>query len=252
MGGALLARWALLDDITFTVLDPARPDVPEGVRVLTSADQLDDGAFDAFIVAVKPQLIDQAVPVTARALRAGGCAISIAAGTSAASVSRACGGAATIRLMPNMPARLGLGISGVFATSDATLSQIDLAMALGEAVGTSLRLADEDQIDRITAAAGSGPGYVFEFARCYQNAAQALGFSEDEARALTLQTLSGCAALAGETGQSFEALRNSIMSEGGTTAAGVAALNADGILDARMEAALQAAYARALELSRGG
>ena len=248
MGGALLARWATLDGLSFTVVDPAKPDIPSNVSLKSSVDGLEPKSFDALIVAVKPQLIDAAIPPAAKLLKSGGCAISIAAGTSAKTISAAAGGAPAIRLMPNMPARIGQGVSGIFADDRCTPAHRGLAEQLGDAVGTALRLADEDQIDRITAAAGSGPGYVFEFARTYQDAAQALGFNAEQARALSLQTIAGCMALAAETGQSFEALRDSIMSKGGTTAAGVAALNEDGQLDTRMHAALGAAYARALEL----
>lgn len=248
MGGALLARWAQLDALSFTVVDPARPDVPDGVSVETSVDALEAGSFDALIVAVKPQLIDAAIPPAAGLLTSGGCAVSIAAGTSAATVSKAAKGAPTIRLMPNMPARIAQGVTGLYADDGCNADHRSLADALGDAVGTALWLESEDQIDRITAAAGSGPGYVFEFARTYEGAAQSLGFDRDQARALTLQTIAGCMALAEETGQSFEELRDSIMSKGGTTAAGVSALNADGGLDDRLNAALSAAYTRACEL----
>jgi pyrroline-5-carboxylate reductase len=248
MGGALLARWARLDGLDFTVVDPAGPDAPDTVKVTSSADALDEAAFDALIVAVKPQLIDAAIPPAARLLKSDGVALSIAAGTSAAAVSKAANGAPAIRLMPNMPARIGQGVSGLYADTACSGAHKALAGRLGEAVGTAIWLADEDQVDRITAAAGSGPGYVFDFARAYQEAAEALGFDADQARALTLQTIAGCMALAEETGQPFEALRDSIMSKGGTTAAGVDVLNQNGELDTRMRAALGAAYARALEL----
>ncbi|MCR9129606.1 MAG: pyrroline-5-carboxylate reductase [Alphaproteobacteria bacterium] len=248
MGGALLARWARLDGLDFTVIDPADPEVPAGVAVKTSLDGLDEGSFDALIVAVKPQLIDKAIPPAAALIKTGGVAISIAAGTSAATVSNAAADAPAIRLMPNMPARIGQGVSGLYADPACSADHKALAEQLGEAVGTALWLADEDQVDRITAAAGSGPGYVFDFARAYQEAAEALGFDNDQARALVLQTIAGCMALAEETGQPFEDLRDSIMSKGGTTAAGVGVLNEGGEMDTRLRAALGAAYARALEL----
>lgn len=251
MGGALLARWATLAGLSFTVVDPARPETPDAVAVETSVDALTAGSFDLLIVAVKPQLIDVAIPPAAKLLKSGGAALSIAAGTSAETISKAAGGAPAIRLMPNMPARIGQGVSGLYAQDACTKDHRALADKLGEAVGTALWLADEDQVDRITAAAGSGPGYVFEFARTYQAAAQELGFDADQARALALQTIAGCMALAEDTGQSFETLRDSIMSKGGTTAAGVNALNADGELDARLSAALNAAYTRACELRAG-
>ncbi|MFW6412493.1 MAG: pyrroline-5-carboxylate reductase family protein [Oceanicaulis sp.] len=248
MGGALLAQWAKLDGVTITVIDPAGPQVPDGVDVVASADALSGRAFDALVVAVKPQLIDAAVPQAAGLLKEHGFALSIAAGTSAATISRAVGGRRAIRLMPNMPARIGRGVSGLFAQDGIGPDQKKLADRMGEAVGAAIWVADEDQIDRITAAAGSGPGYVYEFARTYQLAVQELGFDENQSRALVLQTIAGCMALAEATGESFEALRDSIMSKGGTTAAGVSTLNENDVLTKHVKGALQAAYDRACEL----
>lgn len=251
MGGALLAQWAKLEGVTITVVDPAGPTVPDGVDVVASPDALSGQSFDALVVAVKPQLIDAAIPQAAGLLKEHGFALSIAAGTSAATISRAVGGRRAVRLMPNMPARIAKGVSGLYAQDGISPEQKKLADRMGEAVGTAIWLADEDQIDRITAAAGSGPGYVYEFARTYQDAAQALGFDESQSRALVLQTIAGCMALAEETGESFEALRDSIMSKGGTTAAGVAKLNEDDVLTRHVKGALQAAYDRACELRAG-
>lgn len=251
MGGALLAQWAKLDGVTVTVIDPAGPATPEGVDVVDTPDKLSAESFDALVVAVKPQLIDAAIPQASGLLKEHGFALSIAAGTSAATISRAVGGRRAVRLMPNMPARIAQGVSGLYAQDGISPEQKQLAERMGEAVGTALWLADEDQIDRITAAAGSGPGYVYEFARTYQLAARELGFDEAQSRALVLQTIAGCMALAEETGDSFEALRDSIMSKGGTTAAGVAKLNENDVLADHVTAALKAAYDRACELRAG-
>jgi len=89
---------------------------------------------------------------------------------------------------------------------------------------------------------------VYEFARAYQTAVEEQGFAADEARRLVLQTMLGCMMLAADGETSFENLRNSIMSRGGTTAAGVSALNDDGGISKRISAALKAAYGRAVEL----
>ncbi|MCP2680541.1 pyrroline-5-carboxylate reductase [Maricaulaceae bacterium NA33B04] len=248
MGGALLARWIKLDGVDVTVMDPGSPILPDGVSHIASLDELDDARFDAMIVAVKPQLISKAIPPPAEYLKDGGVAVSIAAGTSADVVSEACGGAAVVRLMPNMPARVGQGVSGLYAQGAVTEAQRALATKLAEAVGVAIWVQAEDAIDRITAAAGSGPGYVFEFARTYQDAAEEMGFSPKEARRLVLETMLGCMMLAAEGETSFELLRDSIMSKGGTTAAGVSALNDDGALSTHISAALKAAYERAVEL----
>jgi len=248
MGGALLSRWVALDDAEFTVTDPGRPALPAGVRAAAEASELKDRRFDVIIAAVKPQLIPKAMPEPAALLKPDGVVISIAAGLSAAQVSAACGGARVIRLMPNMPARVGRGVSGIYAQPECAETHTAFAERLAECAGTAIRLDDEDALDRITAAAGSGPGYVFEFARSYQRAVTAQGFTPDEARRLVLETLLGSLLLAEESGEAFEDLRNAIMSKGGTTQAGVDALNRDGRLDESLDAAVSAAYRRAVEL----
>nr|WP_282098844.1 pyrroline-5-carboxylate reductase dimerization domain-containing protein [Qipengyuania sphaerica] len=115
--------------------------------------------------------------------------------------------------------------------------------------GTTIVVETEEKIDRVTAVAGSGPGYVFEIARAYAEAAMAQGFSEDEAREMVLATIGGAIAMASEPdAPSLEDLRNSVTSKGGTTAAGLDALNGDSGLSDRLHATLQAAYDRAVEL----
>ena len=248
MGGAMLTRWAALDGLSFTVLTRRERDLPTGVRGVTSVSELGDERFDALIVAVKPQVIADAMPPAAAHLAETGCVISIAAGTASETVASHCAGAPVIRLMPNMPARIGMGVSGLFAQSGCSEAHKSLADRMARAAGEALWLDTEDKVDRITAAAGSGPGYVYEFARVYQSAVEAMGFSADEARRLVLETILGSLTLASEEDGEFEALRDSIMSRGGTTAAGVAALNSDGGLGRRLENAVSAAYERAVEL----
>jgi pyrroline-5-carboxylate reductase len=248
MGGALLSRWVKLDAVEITVLDPGDPKLPDGVTRVSNPSELGASRFDALVVAVKPQLIPAAVPEAAKYLSDDGCVISIAAGTSAESLSKHCGGAPIIRLMPNMPARIGMGVSGLYAEPSCTEAHRTLADRLATAAGAAIWLEAETAIDRITAAAGSGPGYVYEFARAYQDAVEALGFSATDAKALVRETILGSLTLAQDGDDSFEALRDSIMSKGGTTAAGVSALNADGELGRRVRKAVTAAYGRAVEL----
>ena len=248
MGGALLARWSDVLDHQFVVIDPALPDLPDTVIGYRDAQAVENGEFDALIVAVKPQLIEKAMPAIAPLLANGGVVISIAAGASAAMTRRASGDAPVVRLMPNLPAQIAMGVCGLFAQDDCTQAHKDLANALAEAVGTTLWLDNEDLIDRITAVAGSGPGYVYEFARTYQNAAQALGFSPEQSRMLVEETLRGAMELSRRDDRAFAELRSAITSEGGTTAAGLSALNGDGQLDVRLDDTLKAAYSRAIAL----
>ena len=108
--------------------------------------------------------------------------------------------------------------------------------------------ADEDELDRVTAVAGSGPGYAFEIARCWIEAAIKLGFSPETARELVLNTLGGSIELAMTSEQSAEALRNSVTSKNGTTEAGLKALTEDSKLEELFESTVKAAYQRAVEL----
>jgi pyrroline-5-carboxylate reductase len=103
-------------------------------------------------------------------------------------------------------------------------------------------------LDRLTAVAGSGPGYVFEMLRAYVEAAEALGFSEEDARNLVLGTVRGALELALESDQSLEDLRKSVTSKGGTTAAGLDALNGADEFSTLIRETLEAAYQRAVEL----
>jgi pyrroline-5-carboxylate reductase len=114
--------------------------------------------------------------------------------------------------------------------------------------GTVIEVPDEDALDRFTAVAGSGPGYVFELARAYVEAAKGLGFSHDEARRMVIATLEGTLAMASSSDEPLESLRNSVTSKGGTTAAGLAALNGEGELDRLLASTLTSAYERAVEL----
>ena len=259
MGAALLSQWLAVaperfSEHRFTIVDPAiDPHNSTGsderrAIFLPEPPPAAGCAFDLVIVAVKPQVLDQVLPLYADRLAEGGFVASIAAGCSIARLRSLAGGAPAVRIMPNLPAAIGAGVSGLCADSSANQSQRDAVEALMSAVGTALWVADEDQLDRLTAVAGSGPGYVFEIARAYVEAARSLGFEPEVARQLVLGTLAGTIAMAQQSPQELEELRTSVTSKGGTTAAGLEALNGDGSLDRLLQATLEAAYARAAEL----
>lgn len=248
MGSALLSQWVRGPE-AITVIDPAQEQVPDGVVLARSAAEISGQTFDCIVAAIKPQLIDDIMPQYAASLAPGGYVLSIAAGYSAARLSERMGGAPVIRTMPNLPAAIGRGVSGLFAGPHATDSHRAAAQEFMARAGSVVVVDSEDRLDRVTAVAGSGPGYVFEIARAYAAAAMEQGFSESEARDMVLGTIGGAIAMAQEPGAaSLEELRNSVTSKGGTTAAGLAALNGDGGLDQRLRDTLQAAYDRAVEL----
>ena len=248
MGGALLTYWKKGDE-QFTIVDPGLQEAPEDVRLLGDRDALGDETFDAVIVAIKPQMIGDILPDYRPHLAEGGYVLSMAAGTSAARLSGLMDGAPVIRVMPNLPAAVGQGVSGLYAADAVTARQAAHAQAMMDRTGTCVPVDSEDKLDRVTAVAGSGPGYVFEIARAYVEAAVGMGFSETEARDMVLGTMAGTTAMAmQQSDQPLEDLRNSVTSKGGTTAAGLEALNGDEGLSRRLRDTLEAAYDRAVEL----
>ena len=248
MGGALLEYWKRGDE-SFTIVDPFLEEAPEGVALVKDRDALGDKRFDVIIVAIKPQMIDDILPDYAPVLTDGGYVVSMAAGAGISRISKVMGDAPVIRIMPNLPAFVGKATNGLVAGPGVTDEQRRHAHAMMERTGTVVEVDDEDQLDRVTAVAGSGPGYVFELARAYVAAAEGIGFSHEQARALVLGTLEGTIAMAIDQGdQSLEDLRNSVTSKGGTTAAGLDALNGDGAISRKFEETLDAAYKRAVEL----
>lgn len=248
MGGALLNHW-MSGGENFTIVDPALESAPSPARLVSDLNSLGQEKFDVVIVAIKPQMIDDVLPDYASRLADGGYVLSIAAGSAAQRIARAMAGAPVVRVMPNLPAAVGQGVSGLYADPESNADQRAHATAMMERAGTVVTVDDEDRLDRVTAVAGSGPGYVFEIARAYIAAAQEQGFSAEDARAMVLGTMAGALAMAMEDGApDLETLRNSVTSKGGTTAAGLAALNGDETLSGLMRATLQAAYDRAVEL----
>ena len=254
MGSALLDQWSAraareFPDHTFLVIDPAGEPgrKSDQVTFVAEAPPADECAFDLLIVAVKPQLIDAVLPDYKSRLAEGGFVASIAAGYSIARLKSLID-APVVRIMPNLPAAIGAGVSGLCADPSASAAQRDAIETLMKATGIAVWVEDEDRLDRLTAVAGSGPGYVFEIARSYTQAAEDLGFSPEEARKLVLGTMAGTVAMAQSSSESLADLRSSVTSKNGTTAAGLAALNEDGGLDKRLKATVDAAYNRAIEL----
>lgn len=248
MGGALLARWIDQADFSFTVVSPSGRPMPSGVTTLRSADDINGRTFGLIVIGVKPQMIADVLPEYTGVLAEGGCYLSMAAGYSAASIESLVGAQPLIRFMPNMPVSIGRGVSALYANKQATAEHRQSVDQLMATTGRLVWVDTEDSIDRFTAIAGSGPGYMFEIARCWAQAGESLGFSAQEARAMVLQTIAGSIELALNSETSLDELRNGVTSKNGTTAAGLAALNEDSALDELFIRTVEAAYARAVEL----
>jgi pyrroline-5-carboxylate reductase len=205
------------------------------------------------VLAVKPQSMDEAIGRVARLASAGTLFLSIAAGTTIAELEAALGERTPIvRAMPNTPAAIGRGISALVGNGAATEADLGAAEALLAAVGATVRLADEGQMDAVTAVSGSGPAYVFLLIEAMAAAGEAEGLAPDLALTLARATVSGAAALAEETGEDPATLRRDVTSPGGTTAAALEVLaDPDQGLPPLMRKAVAAAAVRGRALGRG-
>ncbi|WP_341677552.1 pyrroline-5-carboxylate reductase [Niveibacterium sp. SC-1] len=200
-------------------------------------------ACDVLVLAVKPQQMREALATAAGKL-GHTLVVSIAAGLRIADLSRWLGGHARIvRAMPNTPALIGAGATGLAATPAVSSADREAAARILGAVGSVAWLEDETQIDAVTALSGSGPAYVFYFIEALIEGGSALGLEAETARRLAIDTVLGAARLAAESDEDAGTLRARVTSKGGTTAAALAAMEADGFkgLVAR---ALEAARAR--------
>lgn len=195
-----------------------------GVRVTPAV----DGAVfdcDAFVLAVKPQQMKAAVTPLAGRL-AEQLVISIAAGLRLDDISRWLGGyGRLVRAMPNTPALIGAGISGLFARPEVDREGRQLAERILAAVGKTLWLDDEALMDAVTAVSGSGPAYVFYFIEALLDAGVSLGLPREAARQLAVETFLGASQLAAESADSLSELRARVTSKGGTTEAALAVFN---------------------------
>lgn len=248
MGGALVARWAAETQIPITVVDPFLEVAPIGATLIDSPAGLEGMMFDNAMIAVKPQMIAEVVPDYLPYINEKSCVFSIAAGCSVKSLAAVVGDRPIVRMMPNLPAELGKGVTGYFVNEKCSDSDSALAKLLTEAVGMSLQVSLEEDLDKVTAVAGSGTGYAFEIIRCWIEAAESIGLSPDVSRELVLATVGGAVDLALAKTDSIEFLRNSVTSPNGTTEAGLAKLRNNDSMEKLMNSTVKAALARAIEL----
>ncbi|MBV7486823.1 pyrroline-5-carboxylate reductase [Bordetella sp. BOR01] len=198
--------------------------------------------------AVKPQALAAAIASVAPVLGAP-LHVSIVAGISTDTLAARLQSDRIVRVMPNTPALVGAGVLGMLATPGVTPPERQWVENLMAATGHTFWVDCDERIDAVTAATGSGPGYVFYFLECYQSAVEALGFSKEQARELVLRTAAGAVKQADSDDTPFAVLRERVTSKGGTTAAGLRVLD-EYRLPAAVAGALQGAYARAQALSR--
>ena len=204
---------------------------------------------DILVLAVKPQLLETVMrPLAGAARPANQLAISIAAGITLNTLCDLLAPMrAIIRIMPNQPALVGAGMSVLAATPETTPQQRELAGYVAGATGEAAWIEDERLMDAVTAVSGSGPAYFYLLMELMESAARDMGLPADLARVLTRQTAYGAGRVAAESQLELAALRESVTSKGGTTAAALASFDDDGIR-AIVERALQAAHDRSIEL----
>jgi pyrroline-5-carboxylate reductase len=208
-------------------------------------------AADVLVVAVKPQVIRDAMQALAGAsLRPQTLVMSVAAGVTLSSLADWLPGPQPIvRVMPNQPALIGEGISVLTSGVHATDTHRDQAEYIAGATGKTAWIQDEGLMDAVTAVSGSGPAYFYLLMELMEAAAVKLGLPADMARAVVRQTALGAARVAAEPGADVVALRASVTSPGGTTEAAIAVLEHEGLRET-MTKAIEAGRDRGIELGR--
>ena len=226
----------------------ARLEEKFSVRCYDAA-QADALACDVLLLAVKPQQMRAAcAPLLGHLDQQ--LLISIAAGLRLADLSRWLGGyGKLIRVMPNTPALIGAGVTGLFALPGVSEDEKRQAEQVMQAVGSTVWVDDESRMDAVTAISGSGPAYVFLFIEALQQAAAELGFTPEQGRQLAIETVQGAAALAAQSSEPASILRERVTSKGGTTEAALKVMAERGVKEG-IVASCKAAEARGQELGK--
>lgn len=210
-----------------TVLEPdtdKRRELGLTYGIVTTDNYDSFNSADVVVFAVKPQQLRQVCdnlrPHLNKQLL-----VSIAAGVRSRDISRWLGDyPAIVRVMPNTPAQIGAGISALYAMPQVNANQRQQATQILQAVGKTLWLDDENQMDAVTAISGSGPAYVFYLVEALQEAGQALGLNTEAAKLLALETFAGASLLAVQSQEDVKTLRAQVTSKGGTTEQGILTL----------------------------
>ncbi|HEX5538699.1 MAG TPA: pyrroline-5-carboxylate reductase [Methylophilaceae bacterium] len=202
---------------------------------------------EVIVLAVKPQQLRD-LAIFLGSLLKNQLVVSIAAGVRSGDLSRWLGSySAIVRAMPNTPSQIQAGVTALFAMPGVTALQREQATTILDAVGQTLWLENEQQMDAVTAISGSGPAYVFYFIEALQQAALDLGLPAEQARLLSLQTFAGASKLALNSADSPANLREQVTSKAGTTERALLSMEDAGV-KAAIIAAAAAAAARSQEL----
>ena len=247
IGGLVASGWG---PSRIKVIDPnadQRERLEQEHGVHTSGDVASAKQADIIVLAVKPQVI-AAVAAQLDADLSGKLIISIAAGVTIAALEGHFGPVAIARTMPNTPALLGLGATGLFVNARTSEAHRMTAQTIIEAFGICVTVDREELLDAVTAVSGSGPAYYFLMIEEMIRAGTALGLSEQDAKALTLQTALGAATMAMQ-GDAPEDLRARVTSPNGTTHAAIVSMQENGFGNV-IAKAMTACQIRAVELGQ--
>lgn len=243
----MLARWLAggLDPAQFTVVDPLLPQAPGGVRLLRD---VPDERFDIVLLGIKPQALGEVALRLAPATK-GAILLSILAGAELATLVECFPGAVgLVRVMPNLAARLGKSPLGLVCHGLHPAGRAKVEKLLAP-LGTAEWLSHEDQLDAVTALVGSGPAFVYRFISALTEGGTALGLDPVQADRLTRAMVEGAAMLTTASPDDPAELARRVTSPGGTTAAGLAVMDANGQFRRIVADVLRAARDRGAELA---
>ena len=220
-----------------------------GVKTTSDNNELVSGC-DVIVLAVKPQVMREILkPIAATCAQKKPLIISIAAGIQIQSMEKWLGQKhAVVRVMPNTPALVGAGASGLYANDSVTTEQKSITETLLNAVGNSAWVKSESDIDSVTALSGSGPAYFMLFVQALSNAAADAGLDSDTAKQLAVDTASGAAELIRQSPDSLDVLIDKVTSPGGTTEQALKTMHELQLPDI-LKQAFEAARLRSIELA---
>jgi pyrroline-5-carboxylate reductase len=248
IGAGLVARdQVIASDISDVLRESIASEL--GIKVTSDNNQLCHDV-DVVILAVKPQILDAVTKEMAKSLGKGKLLVSVAAGVPLGRIeANLSSGARVVRVMPNIPCVVGAGAAGYAGGAHATGQDLEIVGSILNSFGIGLAV-DEKYLDAVTGLSGSGPAYVFLFIEALADGGVQVGLARDVALKLALQTVYGAARMALESGKHLGELKDEVTSPGGTTIAGLYALEQKGFKGAVMDAIVSATK-RSQELGKG-
>jgi pyrroline-5-carboxylate reductase len=232
-------------------VDPIISDEAKSLKInsYTSLARIKNRDFDICIIAIKPQNFSE-VLTEYKNFNPSTLFVSIAAGKKLSSIKKIIGNNKNIiRVMPNLPAIVGQGVTAILKPKNIQKSNFDLVKQIFDFCGDTIEVFSEKELDIMTAISGSAPGYIFYFMEIMQNIIETYGFDNKTARKIVLSNFTGSAILAKNFDKDFSSLKNSVTSKGGTTEAGLKIFCTKNVFENLFRNAIDAAYKKAVELS---